>query len=268
MASLRDTEFDQAPAPVGVQVDDEGNQAPVPVDPNSITTLRAGQGAEVTTRENASHAAGIAHKNAESRFRKRHSSDKLSSAAARASKRLTSDDASAADGPERTSKNIFMIVGAAILALVVLFLLVRCVTGALTSQNAAPEQNQQSEQPTEAQQQEASADGSVVLHGVKYALAQGEGGAWWVTADGEAAFSLSGTPTAIILCNGVLVVPENLASGWDLMAYMPAAGSLPTQVTDSDGNAVGGSGAVTSAALDGSTLVVNDSTGATTNVSL
>ena len=254
MATLRDTEYDQAPAPV---------------DPQHITTLHAGQGAEVTTRENASHAADIARRNAEERHRRRHSSDKLSSAAARASKRLDRDDASGTDaGPERTNKNIVLLVAAAILVLVVLFFLVRCATGSATTDTSVPEQEQQSEQPVEAQQQEASADGSVVLHGKTYALAQGEGGAWQVKAGDATAFTLSGTPTAIILCNGVIIVPENLDGGWDVIAYMPADGSLPTQVTDSDGNAVGGSGSVASAVLDGSSLVVTDSTGATTTVKL
>lgn len=255
MASLNDSDFDSA-------------SAPAPVNPKSITTLRAGQGAEVTTRKNASHAADIARRNAEDRHRRRHSSDKLSSAAARASKRLDRDAAPAPEGPERTNKNIFIIVGGAILVLAVLFFLVRCVTGALTAETEAPAQSQQEEQPAEAQQQEAAADGAVVLHGVSYALAQGEDGAWSVTADGEAAFALSGTPTAIILCNGILVVPENLDGGWDVVAYMPADGSLPTQVTDADGNVVGGSGSVASAELDGSSLIVTDSTGATTTVSL
>ncbi len=254
MASLRNDEFDQAPAPV---------------DPRSITTLRAGQGAEVTTRKNASHAADIARRNAEERHRRRHSSEQLSSAAARASKRLDqAPGSSVPEGPERTKKNIFIIVGGAILVLAVLFFLVRCVTGALTAETEAPEQAQQTAQTTEAQQQEATTSGSVVLHGVSYALAQGEDGAWAVTADGEAAFSVSGTPTAIILCNGVLVIPENLDGSWDVIAYMPADGSLPNQVTDADGNVVGGSGSVTSAELDGSGLVVTDSTGATTTVAL
>lgn len=255
MASLRDSDFDSA-------------GTPAPVNPRSITTLHAGQGAEVTTRKNASHAADIARRNAEDRHRRRHSSDKLSTAAARASKRLDRNDVPAAEGPERTKKNIFIIVGGAILVLAVLFFLVRCVTGALTASDEAPAQTQQAEQPAEAQQQEAEASGSVVLHGVSYALAQGEDGAWSVTADGEAAFGLSGTPTAIILCNGVLVVPENLEGGWDVIAYMPADGSLPMQVTDADGNLVGGSGSVVSAELDGSNLVVTDSTGATTTVAL
>ena len=253
MATLRDTEYDQAPAPV---------------DPKHITTLRAGQGAEVTTRENASHAADIARRNAEERHRRRHSSDKLSSAAARASKRLDRSDAGNDAGPERTNKNIVLLIAAAILVLVVLFFLVRCVTGAMTSESAAPQQEPQSEQPAEAQQQESDANGSVTVHGKKYALTQGEDGAWQVTAGGETAFSLSGTPTAIILCNGVLIVPENLNGTWDVIAYMPADGSLPTQVTDSDGGVVGGSGSIASAVLDGSNLVVTDSAGATTTVKL
>ena len=108
----------------------ENKPRPSDAGPSRITTLHAGQGAEVTTRKNAAHAADLARRNAERRFNKRHSSDRLSAAAGRASKRLGAEEGtvSVPEGPERTKKNIFIIVGGAILALVVLFFLVRCVS--------------------------------------------------------------------------------------------------------------------------------------------
>ena len=66
----------------------------------------------------------------------------------------------------------------------------------------------------------------------------------------------------------MLVIPESLEDGWDVIAYRPADGSVPVQVADADGNPVHGSGSITSAELNGTTIVVTDSTGATTNVSL
>lgn len=233
--------------------------------PESITTLRAGEGAEVTTRKNASHAADLARANAEERFRRRRSSDKLSAAAGCATGRPSASKP-AAGGPQRTKKNIFIAVGGAVVGLVLLFFLVKCATAALTPEAKAPAAAAD-EQPTEAQQQESAADGAVTLHGVSYALARADG-AWAVTADGVAAFELSGTPSGIIVSNGILIIPESLADGWDVLAYMPADGSLPTQVMNSDGSPVTGSGSITSAELDGANLTVADSTGATTTVSL
>lgn len=247
----------------------ENHARPSNVDPNRLTTLHAGQGAEVTTRKNAAHAANIARSNAEQRFRKRHSSERLSAAASSASRRLGQKEAQVDGGPERTNKNILIIVGGAILVLAVLFFLVRCVTGVLTQSGEAPEQEQE-EQPVEAAQSQADASGSVTLGGVSYALGQAEDGTWSVTsADGaNELFALDGTPSGIILYNGVVIVPESLTEGWDIVAYMPADGSLPTKVMGSDGNAVGGSGSIVSATLSGSSINVVDSTGATTSVAL
>lgn len=234
--------------------------------PESITTLHAGEGAEVTTRKNASHAADLARANAEERFRRRHSSDKLSAAAGRAAGHTASKNSRAASGPERTNKNIFIAVGAAVVGLALLFFLVKCATSALTPKAEAPAAETDG-QPAEAQQQESAADGAVTLHGVSYALTQVDG-AWSVTADGVAAFELAGTPSGIIVSNGILIIPESLADGWDVLAYMPADGSLPTQVSNSDGSPVTGSGSITSAELTGANLTVTDSTGATTTVAL
>ncbi len=234
--------------------------------PESITTLHAGEGAEVTTRKNASHAADLARANAEERFRRRHASDKLSAAAGRASGRPASKKPVVASGPQRTNKNIFIAVGSAVVALILVFFLVRCATSVVTPRTEAPAPSAE-EQPSEAQQQESAADGAVTLHGVSYALAQVDGG-WAVTADGATAFELSGTPSGIIVSNGILIIPESLESGWDVLAYMPADGSLPTQVTNSDGSPVTGSGSITSAELDGANLLVTDSAGATTAVAL
>lgn len=234
-----------------------------------LTTLHAGQGAEVTTRKNAAHAANIARSNAEKRFRKRHSSERLSAAASSASRRLGSKEPLAEAGPERTNKNIFIIVGGAILVLAVLFFLVRCMTGALTSGPAEQEATQE-EQQAEPTQAQAEADGSVTLGGVSYSLKQADDGTWSVVSAGGAneLFTLDGTPSGIILCNGIVVVPESLADGWDVVAYMPAAGSLPTKVMGADGAAVHGSGSIVSATLQGSSVTVEDSTGATTTVPL
>ena len=256
----------------------ENKSRPSDAGPSRITTLHAGQGAEVTTRKNAAHAADLARRNAERRFNKRHSSERLSAAAGRASRRLGAEEGTVfvPEGPERTKKNIFIIVGGAILALVVLFFLVRCVTSALTPKPTATDQSQDLEQPSDPAQDQTASDGEVSIHGVKYSLTQAEDGAWVVLANGvenflgggEQGIRLAGTPSGLIVYNGALVIPESLEDGWDVIAYMPADGSMPMQVADADGNVVHGAGSIVSATLDGSSVVVTDSTGATTNVAL
>ena len=49
---------------------------------------------------------------------------------------------------------------------------------------------------------------------------------------------------------------------------MLGSDALPTLVVGSDGNPVGGSGQIQSATLDGSTIHVTDSAGATVDVAL
>ena len=51
--------------------------APSAADGQRLTTIHAGQGARITTRENASEAADAARANAQRRFAKRHSSPQL-----------------------------------------------------------------------------------------------------------------------------------------------------------------------------------------------
>lgn len=238
-------------------------------EPEGITTLKAGEGAEVTTRENASHAAHLARANAEKRFAARHSSQKLSAQAARARKGGAEPRPTSAEGPARTRKNIFAIVGAAIAALVLLFFVGRCAAGLLAPASDAPAAGEQAQEQTgEARQDQASSDGSVTLGGVEYTLQQGADGKWTLMSGGETCFSLDGEPAGLILCNGMIVVPETLEDGWDVMAYMPADGSVPTVVADADGNPIKGSGSIESAELDGESVQVRDSTGATTSVSL
>ena len=243
----------------------------------SLTTIHAGQGARITTRENASEAADAARANAQKRFRKRHSSPQLT-AVANGARRDGGSHAShaAADGPERTNKNILKVVLLAIAALALVFAVVRLITGLVTGgqrsdqQQVAPtggEPTQAEQIANEQQQVEVSVGESVTFQGQSFSISQ-DGETYSVTRDGAAVFNLEGTPTGLVLYNGSLVVPENRNGGWDVVCYMIADGSVPAYVMGSDGNAVGGSGDIQSATLDGSALKVVDSTGATTSVNL
>ena len=255
--------------------------APSAADGQRLTTIHAGQGARITTRENASEAADAARANAQRRFAKRHSSPQLTAVANGARRDGGSHASHAAEGPERTGKNILKVVLLAIgvllvVALLVVALLVRLITGLLVGgresdrqQVARPdaEPTQAEQIASEQQQVEVSVGESVTFQGQSFSISQ-DGGTYSVTRDGAVVFNLEGTPTGLVLYNGSLVVPENRDGGWDVVSYMIADGSVPAYVMGADGNAAGGSGDIQSATLDGSALKVTDSTGATTSVAL
>lgn len=255
--------------------------APSAADGQRLTTIHAGQGARITTRENASEAADAARANAQKRFAKRHSSPQLTAVANGARRDGGSHASHAAEGPERTGKNILKVVLLAIgvllvVALLVVALLVRLITGLLTGSRESDRQQvaRPDAEPTQAeqiaseqQQVEVSVGESVTFQGQSFSISQ-DGGTYSVTRDGAVVFNLEGTPTGLVLYNGSLVVPENRDGGWDVVSYMIADGSVPAYVMGADGNAAGGSGDIQSATLDGSALKVTDSTGATTSVAL
>lgn len=250
-----------------------------PAPAQNITTLHAGQGARVTTRKNAAQAAEQARVNAEKRFARRHSSDQLTASAnrARGRKRSAAAQAQPAQGPERTRKNIFILVGGAFLVLVLLVLIVGCVAGLFgPSQNQAAQSNQSQDAWQQEQQQvTTTADDSVVYQGMTYTIEKQASGNYGVvrqdaSGSGTATtvFEIEGEPCALILYNSVLVIPENRNGNWDVVSYVIADGSLPAYVMTMDGNEAGGSGSIESATLDGSNVIVKDSNGNTTSVAL
>lgn len=252
---------------------------PAPAPAQNITTLHAGQGARVTTRKNAAQAAEQARVNAEKRFARRHSSDQLTASAnrARGRKRSAAAQAQPAQGPERTRKNIFILVGGAFLVLVLLVLIVGCVAGLFgPSQNQAAQSNQSQDAWQQEQQQvTTTADDSVVYQGMTYTIEKQASGNYGVvrqdaSGSGTATtvFEIEGEPCALILYNSVLVIPENRNGNWDVVSYVIADGSLPAYVMTMDGNEAGGSGSIESATLDGSNVIVKDSNGNTTSVAL
>lgn len=226
-------------------------------------TIRAGQGAKVTTRKNAAEAADLARHNAEERYYKRHPEARGS-----------------AVGPERSRRNVLVIVLAAVLGLTVLFFVVRCATAVLTP-GPAEIAEQMSERGDEGRQgttsdpetAEADAGGSVSYQGQSYSIQVQESGRYGVVRTTEAGsastlFELEGTPVAILRYGGTILVPENRNGGWDVVCYVVAGHSAPSYVAGSDGGMVTGSGDITATQLDGPVLRVTDSTGAVTDVSI
>lgn len=234
-------------------------QSAAPVD--SLQTLSAGEGARVTTRDNAAEAADIARDRAAERSR---------------SRRLRGRNRSKyGQEPECKPANIksVLLVVAGVVGLFVILAIVAFVTSLGAQDNA------QTSEPTtaaveEPQQVQTTSDGSVTYQNVSYSIkVTGDGTYAIVATDAQGnkteEFTGEGTPVSLILYNSVIVVPENKSDGtWDVMAYTLGGDSAPMLVVDSSGNTITGTGTISSATLDGSAVHVTDSTGATTDVSL
>lgn len=233
-------------------------QSAAPVD--SLQTLSAGQGARVTTRDNAAEAADIARDRAERRSRNRRLSGR--------------NRPEYGTKPQRKPANLksVLLVIAGVVGLFVILAIVAFVTFLGAQDNPQPQEPAASVE--EPQQVQTTADGSVTYQGISYSLeATGDGTYAVIASDSKGnktqEFTVSGTPVSLILYTSVIVVPENKPDGtWDVVAYTIGGDSAPMAVADSSGNAITGTGTISTATLDGSVVHVTDSTGATTDVAL
>ncbi len=240
------------------------------VDPSRISTIRAGQGARVTTRKNASEAADRARHSAEKRYFERHPEARTP-----------------AGGPPRSGRNVVLLVVAAILALCLVFLLGRCVAGLLApGDDGEGTRQEQTLRPTEEEQEaidqqsqhdsgqeQAAADGTVTYRGDTYSLQMQEDGLWGLVCTGasgsvQTLFKVEGTPAALIRNVDTLLVPENRDGGWDVVCYVIGGHGQASYVIDEAGEMIQGSGDIESAQLDGSVLRVTDTSGQTRDISL
>lgn len=242
----------QVPAPVITSSPDDAPR-PIGVDPSvtgSFHTIRDGQGAVVTTRETASAAADAA--------REAMGSSKTVRASARRRR-------AAKPSPAKAPKGVLvgMIVAVVVVIVLAVFAVRSLVEPATPEDDAATAAAQTSV--------EANGDG-ISVAGSSYSTRQGDSGWELVKGEGDDAAvvaQLSGSPVALCLHEGTLFVPENLSDGtWDVICYVVADGSTPTQLLNNDGQPVVGSGELAQAELDGADLVVTDASGAQTSISL
>lgn len=80
-------------------------------------------------------------------------------------------------------------------------------------------------------------------------------------------FKLKGVPTSLLFYNGIILVPENLNDGWDVISYVVGGESQAGPIVE-NGEPVRGEGEIIDAYLDGSELVVVDAAGASTRIAL
>ena len=219
------------------------------LDTTGLTTLASGQGAQVTTRENAADAAERARVAQE----RRHSA------------RLTGSNRPTYARHEQKKAEISLpqIIGLAVAGIAViaalLFVVNRCASSVAENPNAL-------DWITTSTSLEATPGLSINYDGATYEFSD-EGGSWKLiqtTTDKNVLIDFEGTPVYLVIYNDTIYVPENLADGtWDVMAYFMGEGAVPVKVPDAFG-----SGVLSTAKLDGSVLVLTTDAGESINVSL
>ena len=242
----------QIPAPVSPSYSLDDAPRPIGVDPSAtgaFHTIRDGQGAVVTTRETAAAAADAA--------REAIGSSETVRAGVRRRKAARADASKAPKGA---------IAGIAVAVVIVILLAVLLVRS--LAQPAVP-----ADAVTGVAQTDVVADGGgVTVAGSSYSTRQGDAGWELVKGEGDDAAmvaQLSGTPVALCLYEGTLFIPESLSDGtWDVICYVVADGSTPTQLLNGDGQPVVGSGELSQAELDGNELVVSGADGGQTRIAL
>lgn len=117
------------------------------------------------------------------------------------------------------------------------------------------------EEPVEVEQTAVAADQGIQSRGSLYELVQGDKGYQLVERhggeEGQATVlgDLEGTPAALVLYDGALIVPQTMADGtWNVMAYTIGVGW--SKMAKQDGTSIGGKGSATAAELDGNVLMV------------
>ncbi len=227
-----------APRPIGVD----------PAQTGSFQRISAGQGATVETRQNVS---------------------KISADSTSSWTRVGLGDEMRLQGTHKptvrrrearykTNRKLFVGLGVAVA--LVLALGGVLFWRALSSSRGATTQQEQAQGQTDV-------GGTLTNRGTTFALRKQESGRYALVSwpEGGSAqtvyFELEGTPVQLVLYNGALIVPENLDDSWDLLAYQIGGGSVETQVTDADGNAVAGGGSIEAVELQGSSLKLHTSDG-------
>lgn len=231
-----------APRPIGVDPEATG----------SFEKLDAGEGAILTTRENANDAADAAraHLSSTGGMTRLDASD-LPQVERHGGRR---------DGSKGNRKMVLLLVvltAAVVLGGVYLFSRLTASTGQQDDQQVV-------------EQMQTDATNSIDYRGVTYRLEQGDDGTWHLMrqsedegAQAQGLGDLSGTPVTLVLYNGAIIIPENKSDGtWDVMSYV--LGSGWSQLLDSDGTAYSGQGTVTGATLDGSQLTITTDGGSET----
>lgn len=233
-------------------VDDSDSTSAVPsaLDTESLSTLASGQGAQVTTRENAADAAERARGAQEQRHAER-------------VRLVGANRPTYARHEQKKAKiSLLQILGLAVAIIavvaVLLFVFSRCA-GSVADNPAALSLISVSGT-------QAAPGQTLTYDGESYELTEKDG-SWKLvspSADNDELMALAGKPVVLMANDEWLLVPENLDDGtWDVMAIRIAEGAVAVKVPDAAGE-----GKATKAEIDDATLVVTTEAGETVSIPL
>ena len=217
------------------------------LDTTGLMTLASGQGARVTTRENASDAAERAREAGELRHAARLTGENRPTYARHEQKKTKMS----------LPLLIGLIVGGVAVVAALMFVVSRCASSVAENPSAL-------DLITSSSTLEATPGLSINYDGATYEFSD-EGGTWQLiqtATDKDVLIEFDGTPVYLVICNETVYAPENLADGtWDIMACLLADGAVAVHVPGASGE-----GVVSSAKLDGDALALTMETGETVSV--
>lgn len=240
-ASRSDVDSSRIPSP---EWDDSTSPRMVSADvARALDTLAPGQGARLTTRENAAQGASAARSALEG------------TGAVRIPRSSRPHVEARSKGGSRPIAIIVAIV--AVLVAAAIFFIPKFL-------NPSNEPEPPSTLVTEAN---VGIGEGVEFGGYTYSIRETDVGTFVFTrlaagnSDPYVLFELVGRPTSLHLGQGTFLIPENTAEGWDVVAYTMGDGSEAIYVVDANGEKISGPGAIESAVIEGSNLVLTDSEG-------
>lgn len=257
---------------VGVSFANDDAPRPIGVDPavtGSFHTITPGQGAVLSTRETAAHAAEVARE-AMPEDDVAHRTPKGDAMAGvvtgrRAARRKIRGRKRgvAKKAPEGA---IVGIVVAGLAVIVLMLVLAAALMG--PADDVAAGGDAAATQPLT----QVDPGQRLEMNGASFGVSQTDAGWAFVresAGESSTVFTLAGVPVTVLTYNGAFYIPENLGDGtWDVMSYMLADGAVPGQVSGSDGQPVTGQGEVSSAEVNDGNLVIWDVNGNVTTVRL
>lgn len=213
------------------------------LDTTDLLTLGSGQGAQVTTRENASDAAERARGAKERRHEQRRLTGANRPAVARHEEKKVKKSPVAI---------VAVVVAALVVAGVLIFVFSKCA--------GSVAENPATFSLVGTKSQVAPGE-TLAYGGASYELFEKDG-TWKLVSPSDeetALMVLDGKPVALVLYEGNLFIPENLSDGtWDIMWYPADSGSAYEPAPGGHGT-----GSVSKAEIDGSSLVLTLDTGET-----
>ena len=213
------------------------------LDTTGLLTLGSGQGAQVTTRENAADAAERARGASERRHEQRRLTGTNRPEFARREEKKVKKSPVAI---------VALVFAALVMAGVLIFVFSKCAGSVAENPSALSFL-------TTSTSLEADTGLTIDYDGATYEFRE-SGGVWQLvrpSAGDEVLIDFDGTPVHLVIYNDTIYVPENHSDGtWDVMARVVGEGAVAVHVPD-----MSGEGVLTGAKLDGSELVVTTEDG-------